>query len=246
MPSSLRNALFVASLCLTTASARADAYEMKDLEALEKTEGWQEAVQHLGDIPPSKRNDTWQRIADKSAAGYLATLDGHVLLRASDDMMKRYPTLKKSKAFMQARAELGLKAFAKTFGDSRHSAGEDPWLDELKAFVEVDTITADLPLRAGKTVTGRLVAYLALPFFKKAIQGTSGAGACKDADVKAALVAALSSSVWTDDAKALVEKSCFAEVKTLLEAEIVKDAGDTKKNACPLFAAKKVALAACK
>ncbi len=246
MTVSLRAMLCFVSLCAIASVARAEGYEMKDLEALEKLESWQEAVQHLGDIPPSKRNDTWQRIADKSAAGYLATLEGHALLHSADDMLKRYPTLKKSKSFMQARADLGLKAFGKTYGDSRHSQSDDPWLAELKTFVETDTLTPDLSLRAGKTITGRLVAYIAFPFFKKAIQGASGAGACKDSDVKASLVSALGSSVWVDDVKSIVEKMCFNDVKPGIEAELAKDNGDMVKNACPIFAAKKVTNAACK
>jgi hypothetical protein len=85
-----------------------------------------------------------------------------------------------------------------------------------------------------------------VPFYKKAITGASGAGACKDADVKKSLVSALSSSVWTDDAKALVDKYCFNEVRSALEAELAKDGDDIKKNACPVFAAKKITPAACK
>ncbi len=158
--------------------------------------------------------------------------------------MKRYPTLKKGKVFMQGRADAGLKAFAKTYSDSRHSSGDDPWMDELKAFVEADAVTADLPMRAGKLVTSRLVAYIAVPFFKKAI--AANAGACKDADVKKALVAALDDNVWQDDAKALVEKSCFADVRGALEEGLKKGDGHLKDNACPILAAKKVSVAACK
>ncbi len=233
--------------CLTGAAHAANVYEMKDLEALEKQEAWQETVEHLGDIMPTKRNDAWQRIADRASAGYLAGLDGQKMLQAAADLTKRYPTLKKSKAFMASRAETGLKAFQKTYGDSRHSAYEDPWMDQLKAFVEEDALTGDLPMRAGKLVAKRLVAYLAMPFFKKAINGATGPGACKDADVKNALSGGLAAGVYTEDAKALVEKFCFAEVKAGLEAELAKESNDKAiDNVCPIFKARKVANAACK
>jgi hypothetical protein len=200
-------------------------------------------VQHLGDIPPSKRNDAWQRIAEKASAGYLLQLDTHQVLRTADDLGKRYPTLKKSKVFMAGRADAGLKAFQKTYGDSRHSSGDDPWLDALKKFVEEDTVTPDLPLRAGKLINGRLVAYIAVPFYKKAI--AVNAGACKDGDVKTSIVSALTDNVWADDAKGLADK-CFADVRSALESELARGTGEVKKNACPVFAAKKVSVAACK
>lgn len=243
----MRRSVFVPAFVIASFATPvfAHEYELKDLEALEKQESWQEAVQHLGDIPPSKRNDTWQRIAEKSGAGYLAAQEGRATLSIADDLVKRYPTLKKSKVFMAGRTEAGLKAFGKTYSDSRHSAGDDPWMDQLKKFVEEDAVTADLPLRAGKLVTSRLVAYIAIPFFKKAIN--ANASACKDADVKKSLVSALADNVWQDDAKALVEKSCFAEVRGEIEAQLAKSPeGALKTNACPILAAKKVSVAACK
>lgn len=240
----MSRSVLVALSLIITAPAGAHEYEMKDLEALEKQEAWQEAVQHLGDILPSKRNDTWQRIAERATAGQLGQLEGRAVLQAADDFQKRFPILKKSKVFQQGRADAGLKAFSKTYADSRHSSSDDPWLDELKAFVEADPLTPDLALRAGKLVTSRLVAYLGVPFFKRAV--ASSAGACKDADVRAALVAALAENVWSDDAKALVDKSCWSDVRAELEAELKKDNNRLKKSACPLFAARKLAIAACK
>ena len=244
----MRHISLMLALAVTTVAAPAFAhdYEMKDLEALEKQEAWQEAVQHLGDIQPSKRNDAWQRIAEKASAGYLGQLDSKAVLSTSDDLMKRYPSLKKSKVFMQGRADAALKAFGKSYASSRHSTSDDPWLQSLREFVESDTLTADLPMRAGKLVSGRLVASIALPFYKKAIN--ANAAACKDADVKSSFVSALSRGEWTDDAKALLDKSCFGDVRGAIEAELSKegDHEDLKKNACPVFAQKKASIAACK
>jgi hypothetical protein len=245
-------------------TAYSGAYEMKDLEALEKQGSWQEALVHLDDIPPSKRNDAWNRIAEKSAGGVLAAIDpskeetgrgwgGSDLappraLHLADEILKQYPSLGKSKVFMQARADSALKGFKVTYANSSHNQGDDPWRDQLKAFVLTDTTTPDLALRAGKLVTSRLVAYVAIPFFKMAINGSSGAGACKDADVKKALVSALAESNWLDDAKALVDKSCFGDVRGALEAELAKTPANDKlkANACPIFAAHKASIAACK
>lgn len=237
-------AAVVASCLAVSLPAFAHNYEMKDLEALEKQEAWHEALQHLGDIQPSKRNDTWQRIADKAAVGELNALDGHAVLATADALMKQYPTLKKSKAFMQGRTDAGLKAFGKTFSDSRHSSGDDPWLEELKKFVEADTLTADLPLRAGKLVTSRLVAYLAVPFFTKAIN--ANAGACKDGEVKRSLASAVIDNVWQAEAKTLIDKGCWNDVRPTFEAELAKADDQGKVHGCAYLATKKITHAACK
>jgi hypothetical protein len=253
----MRAAYLVALLALPS-TVFAGTYEMKDLEALEKQESWQEALEHLDDVPPSKRNDAWQRIAEKSGAGVLNLIDPSKegdhrwtkpplphAVQLADAILKQYPSLKKSKIFMTARADAGLKGFKYTYSASSHTAGDDPWRDQLKEFVAADPSTGDLPLRAGKLVTSRLVAYIAIPFFKSAINGASGAGACKDNDVKSSIVSALADNEWTDDAKALADR-CFADVRGAMETELGKGADQMKKNACPIFTAKKVAVAACK
>jgi hypothetical protein len=255
--------LSVLAILALSAPAWSAPYEMKDLEALEKQESWQEILNHLEDVPPSKRNDAWTRIAEKSGAGVLNAIDPskegdhgrygklqppHAVALA-DAMLKQYPVLKKSKVFMAARADNGLKGFKYTYSNSSHNAGDDPWRDQLKEFAASDPLTADLQFRSGKLVASRLVAYVALPFFKAALNGTPGAAACKDADVKKSIVGALADGVWAEDAKALGEK-CFADVKADLEKELSGPDGDkldkAKQNVCPVFAAKKVTLAACK
>jgi hypothetical protein len=252
---------FVATLMLA-APAWAGSYEIKDLEALEKQQSWQEIINHLGDIPPSKRNDVWQRVAEKACAGVLTAVDPSKegeqgrwgppalphAVQLADAILKQYPTMKQSKVFMSARADSGLKGFKYTFSNSSHNQGDDPWRDQLKAFAASDPSTPDLQLRAGKLVTSRLVAYVAIPFFKAAMSGSSGASACKDADVKKALVSALSDSVWTEDAKAMTT-TCFADVKGDLEKELGGEPEKIEKlkaNACPIFTAKKVSVTACK
>jgi hypothetical protein len=240
----------------------AGGYEMKDLEALEKQGSLQEAFEHLGDIPPSKRNDAWNRIAEKSASSVLAGIDpskeetgrgwGDDLpppraLHLADEIIKQYPSLGKSKTFMQARADAALKGFKVTYANSAHSQSDDPWDKQLKAFVASDTMTPDLALRAGKLVTSRLVAYVAIPYFKTAITGNTGTRACKDPDVKKALVSGLADGHWVDDTKALVDKSCYGDVHSDIEAAFGKTSdANLKTNACPIFAAHKASIAACK
>ncbi|MEO6952837.1 MAG: hypothetical protein ABI321_13615 [Polyangia bacterium] len=245
-------------LCVS-APVFAGSYEMKDLEALEKQESWQEALDHLGDIAPSKRDKTWDRIAEKSAIAIMGTMDSSKdvsgrgynsrlapprALAFADDLAAKYPMFKKSKTFMAARADAALKGFKFTFNNSSHSTGNDPWLEQVKAFQQTDTTTPDIPLRIGKMISGRLVAYMAIPFYKPAL--ASNGGLCKDADVKAAIVSSVVSNVWMDDGKAMAEK-CWGDVKGGIEVEVKKeDADEARKYACPVLAAHKITPAECK
>lgn len=251
-----RSLPLVLALC-ASAPVLAASYEMKDLEALEKQESWQEAIDHLGDIAPSKRDKSWERIAEKSAIAVMTGLDPSkegqgrssrpALPRAlsfADEFAARYPIFKKSKAFMAARADAALKGFKYTFNASSHSGSDDPWLEQVKAFQRSDTTSPDVPLRIGKLVSGRLVGYMAIPFYKAAL--ASSGGLCKDADVKTAIVSAITSNVWMDDARPMADK-CWSDVKGGIETEVKKeDADEARKNACPVLAAHKVVLAECK
>jgi hypothetical protein len=231
-------------LVLLPLAASASTYELADLKALETQQGWRELVDHLGDIVPSKRNDEWKGLAERSLVGLLSALDlkderkAQQALGQIDEQLERWAFLKQSKPFLAKRAEVGLKAFAMTFGSSRHSAGDDPWRDRLKEFVAADTVTPDLPLRAGKLITSRLVADAAIPYFKAAL-GKGGKPLCKDADVQKALVAGWLDATYLDETTAMTD-TCFDELKPLLTAELAKASYGARKNSlCPYLLTKK-------
>lgn len=230
------------SLVLTLALGA--TYELADLKALESQQGWRELVDHLQDIVPSKRDAEWKGLAERGLVGLLDTLDlkdAQKAQRALDEIdaqLKRWAWLKQSKPFLAKRADVGLKAFAMTYGNSRHSAGDDPWRDALKEFVAADPVTADLNLRAGKLVTSRLVADVAIPFFKAAL-ATGGKALCKDAEVQKALLAAWEDGSFKDDATAMTD-TCWDELKAPLTASLAKAPYAARKNAlCPYLTAKK-------
>ncbi len=231
-------------LVLLPFTASAAPYELADLKALETQQGWRELVDHLGDIVPSKRNDEWKGLAERSLVALLDTLEvkdehkAQEMLNQIDEQLKRWAFLKQSKPFLARRADVGLKAFAITFGSSRHNAGDDPWRERLKDFVAADTVTADLPLRAGKLVTSRLVADAAIPFFKPAL-AKAGKPLCRDADVQKALVASWLEGTYREDATAMTD-TCFDELKPRLTAELAKASYGARKNSlCPYLLTKK-------
>lgn len=218
-------------------------YELADLKALESQQGWRELVDHLGDILPSKRDAEWKGLAERSLVGLLDTLDlkdapkAQRALDEIDAQLKRWAWLKQSKAFMAKRADVGLKAFGVTYSASRHSASDDPWRDALKDFVAADTLTADLPLRAGKLITARLVAEIAIPYFKTALAANKAL--CKDAEVQKALLSAWESGSFKDDATAMTD-TCWADLQAPIVAMLAKGSYATRKNSiCPYLTAKK-------
>jgi hypothetical protein len=238
----MRGFVFAIALCSAAASAADTKYEMADLQALEKQSSWEELVNHLEDIPPSKRDATWMGLAERSCSGLLdgVKIDEHEAESAiylADRILKRYPALKQSKAFMAKRADVGLKAFGYTYSNYRHSAGDDQWIEQMKAFVKDDAVTADLPQRAAKKVQVYLVAYCAWPFWKMAID--RGGAVCKDADFQKSVVAAIDDGVWKEETVDTAQNKCWADMKAPLLAAFddAKKSG-FRKNACPMLKSK--------
>ena len=214
-------------LCLLLSlSASAATYELADLKALDKDKSWRELVDHLNDIVPSKRDAEWKAIAERACTGVLDPSElkdvasSQRSLDQMDELMKRYGWLKESKPFLTRRADVGLKAMGWTYQNSRHSSGEDPWMDKLKTFVAADALTPDMALRALKLVTSRLVPVVAFPLVKPAL-ARGGKATCKDADVLQAMLGALTEGSWKEES-AEVSTTCWEELKPLVLAEVLK------------------------
>ncbi|HEX2572197.1 MAG TPA: hypothetical protein VH877_21815 [Polyangia bacterium] len=240
----IRPLLCLSLLVAGAHAAAAATYEMADLKALEKQGSWQELVEHLEDIPPSKRNAEWQGIAERGCTSYLGTFeikedrDAALPLEEMGRLLKRYAFLKQSRPFMAKRAEVGLKSFQYSYSLSRHNRGDDKWLTGLEEFVQADTVTTDLPLRAAKLVVSRLVADTAFPFFKMAL-ARSGKAVCKEPEFHQTLVATLDEGVWLPEVTEIVQKTCWNEVKGPLLAALGKSESDSyREHVCPALQAK--------
>ncbi|MBL8952971.1 MAG: hypothetical protein JNK82_19495 [Myxococcaceae bacterium] len=232
-------------LSLIVAVALTAPYELADLKALEKQQSWAELVQHLSDIAPSKRDKDWEGLAERAGAGYLGTFEmkkpetAEAPMDAADDLIKKYPFLKQSKVFMGKRAEVAVKAYGLSFSNYRHSSGEDPWLDELRAMAESDTVTPDLPYRLAKEVVlPKLIAVTAFPLFKLSLDRGSKT-LCKDADFHKALIGALEDGSWKSETESMSGK-CWDDFKGPLTAALTAPKANNafRRNACPLLASK--------
>jgi hypothetical protein len=236
----MRTALIAAIGMALPAAAYAAGYEMKDLETLSKQGQWQELMEHLDDIPPSKRDAKWQSLAERACASVLAAIevDDRSLERVigqSDAMIKRYPALGRSSAFMAKRADVGLQAFRKSFGHYSHNRGDDPWLGKLIEFVRGDTSTADLPLRAAQLANSLLVKSCSIPILKIGVE-RSAAAVCKAPDLAWSVVSALEDGVWLKDVGELAKARCWNELRGPISAALEKSTSrDFTENACPLL-----------
>jgi hypothetical protein len=237
-------AALVAAASLLSGNALAKKYSITDLNALEEQGAWTEIVEHLNDIPPSQRTGAWLKISEKAAIEYLATLDidrdPFAALVAADQFTKQYPHLKKSSAFMQKRADVGLKGFEVCFKAS-YSGGECH--DRLLGFVDADAKNADLAFRAGKLVRLNQFAYVAVPYFKRAVDRGMDAKSCGDEDLQLAVVAALglpANDNRVADARAIASGTCFSALSGPLMEEFNKNTKGSYyfDNACGFLKAK--------
>src|ERR1700729_2070430 len=113
----------VLALSMSAASADSHKYSLKDLKALIDSKGYQEALQHLGDISPGDRNQDWINIAGTASAGYLATTDDAQKLQIIEMVEQQYPTVVKSPDYTRARLAAIPGAFGKCFDQAGSSYG---------------------------------------------------------------------------------------------------------------------------
>lgn len=214
-------------LCLLfPLSALAATYELADLKALDKDQSWRELVDHLTDIVPGKRDAEWKAIAERACLGVLDPAEvkdaasSQRVLDQLDELMKRFGWLKDNKAFMSRRAEVGFKALGWTFSSSRHSSGDDPWLERVKTFIGADAVTPDIALRGLKLITSRLTAVVAFPLVKPVL-AKGGKALCKDADVQKTLLSTVMDGAWKAESAEPVG-TCWDELKPQVLAEVLK------------------------
>jgi hypothetical protein len=227
------------ALLLATSFARAERkYALEDLEALVKSESWDEASQHLEDVAPSKRDRKWQVVVEKTAVARLKAfkLDREPLggVVAADGLTRRHGFLKKNKPFMQARAEIGLKGFERCFqlhwSPARCS-------DRLLPFVEADAGNLDLATKAAQLQMRNAFAYFAAPLWTLvAAWGKGSKNACTaerlDESVLAAMGLPASHQMLEPGMK--VAEVCLAHLKGKLQAAVL-GGGYKKTNICALL-----------
>jgi hypothetical protein len=233
----MRRLAVAAGICVLAICLRAGAeekkYTMADLEALAKNESWGELLPHLEDIAPAQRNQKWQAVVERCAAGSIKSFkkdrNPFAALAYADGLTKRYGFLKKSKPFMAIRAEAGLKGFAACF-EERYGRCDE----RLLPFVEEDG-SFELAVNAAGLMMRHQHHYFALPYYKLAWD-RGKAKVCSAKRLDEAVIAGLS---LPDDDKKLpiataLAESCFTQLKAALLKGSFSDKR-YKARVCPIL-----------
>jgi len=244
----------VLSLALAGRSAGAEQkkYTMKDLEALVKSESWSELGGHLEDIAPAQRSERWKKIVEATALNLVqaekADNDPFCGLVLADGMTKRFAFLKKSRPFMDRRAEVGLKGFEVCYA---HSYSGGPCNERILPFVEADPGNVDFALKAGQLVIRNQNHYFSIPFFRLAVVWAKGEKkTCEASRLGEALYAALrlpaSYTKLVADARETA-RTCWPTLRGgLLKQLAAADSSYLVANLCPVVKEQKERSPRCK
>jgi hypothetical protein len=240
----VRRCALVGALLVATWSIPAQAqYTMVDLQALADQHGWAELIAHLGDIPPSRRDDNWKTLAQEAGIGSIqdaikheAPVDGLVV---SEQLLTAFPGVKDSPEFMAKRADVGIKAFNLCF---QFDKLVETCARLMRTFVAEDPDNHDLAFRAGLIARLNLLSWTAVPYFAMALQ--TGDPRCSNDQVDIAVLSGLALPPDDSDyhdalqgAKTIAGKLCW----TALRAQLIKNLDDAssyyRDNTCPILRA---------
>jgi hypothetical protein len=221
------------------ADAKEKPYTLGDLKTLVSQKAYEEAVGHLGDLRPSERTAEWLDVAVAAASGYVAQLPTSQIMYAIEAIDRAFPQVLTSPKYTQVRAEQGLKSYGKCLAES------DACLESATRFLEADPSNTDLALKMSKVVLRSFSSkYTAAPFFKRAVSGKAPGAACKDEDLKTAMVAALGLPKSYDGAAAgrAIADVCWNEQKKTVSDQLTEavstSSGYVRANTCEVLKAK--------
>ena len=225
---------------LLAAPAHADKkYTIEDLEALVKSQSWDEAAQHLEDVPPAKREARWKAVVEKTAIGQLRALDLDKnpleALVMADAYTKRLNVLLQSRPFMQVRAELGLKGFERCF---ELQWSTEQCSDRLLPFVEADRTNLDLAIKAAQLQQKNAYSYWSAALWRVAVErGKASKKVCTVYPMADAIIAAMGLPADHKMVKPAqrVADLCFPYLKTRLQENVGFGEKYAKENTCPLL-----------
>ena len=223
--------------------AKDQTYAMADLQALEKKGAWEELLAHAEDIPPAQRSAAWEKTVEKAAIGYLQQLGTDTAafegVFTSQALLGRYPHLLKSSDFMAKRGEAGKAASAICLKNAYRG---QHCIDMMKDFLKTQNTAPETGFAFGKIVRLNQNAYVAVPFFRWALDQKKDAGPCADEDLSLAVVAGLGLPPDYDNAQAarhVAVGACWDQLKPAIRKELIASpTGYAKDNICAVLKSK--------
>jgi len=217
---------------------------MADLKALSSKGQWEELIQHIEDVPPSKRNAEWDALLERAATELLtlsSNSSGYAAFRSAELLVERYPTLTKSERFMAKRYEVSTVAFQNCLTESYDGS---ECLRSMQDFLKVGSPPPDVAFRFGKLVRGKLNHHLAVPFFHRGLQGKPvNAPECADQDLGLAVKSGLALPPADENARLardIAGERCFGVLESAIVAQLTARGSDSfdAKNICDVLKAK--------
>ena len=216
---------------------------MTDLDALEKKGAHEELLEHAEDVPPAQRGAAWEKIVEKAASGYMASLtsgsSSYEGFWTSQSLVKRYPFLAKSADFMKKRGEAAEAASDRCLHDSYRG---QHCIEMMTKFLQTAGTSPEIGLAFGKVTRKNQNHYVAVPFFKWALDAKKDASFCKDEDLKMAVIAGMGLPPEYDnaiDSRAITSGACWDSLKSELTTELIKNStGYYRDNTCAVLKAK--------
>lgn len=187
---------------ISDAAAGKKSMSMDDLTALSSSGENEELLHHAKDIAPAKRDAKWKAMVEKAAIASLESIDvdGEPWRAAiePEGLAKEFPHLRTSRAFMDKRAEVGLKSFPRCY---QHSWSGASCNDRLIAFVKGDKGNVKLAVQAGDIMIREQFPYIAIRAYRIAVLDFKGAAsACGESELKRSVAAAFDANLPEDEA----------------------------------------------
>lgn len=219
-------------LKVNAANAEDRRYTMDDLKALGKSGSYRELYDHLKDIPPAKRDASWEDLVEQASRGLLdeATEPGQKQ-RLLDEMRQEYPSLKKSKKIGAGANAHALKDF-----EACYDAGYDgnDCTKALMEYVKKHGKDAKVALGAAKLVRHKMTSWSALAFYKIALDVGKPSEVCADPDLPPAIESGIdvsSESVLKDVAE-IVDTLCWKDLHEVALQKLMTASQDAQEVLC--------------
>jgi hypothetical protein len=232
-------AVCVLCSCATAPVAGFSSYPLEELQALDAQEAWNELLSRALEVAPSKRDAQWQTLLDHAAIAKLAALEvtdqasASTALRIADELMVTYPSLHKSRPYLDKRVELNVVALPMVL-ESRQT-GE--WLARITKLAEHDAVTPRLAQRLATEVVGkRLIPSTGLPLWFLALKRDGAEKVCGEPGLSKAVMEVVADGAGAE-VKDLVMKTCQAQLRApVMELVKTTDSRTVLLRVCPLLA----------
>ena len=228
---------------LSSSAAKGKELSMADLQALEKKGAWEELLGHAEDIPPTQRGAAWEKLIERAAIGYMQSLTTNTAayegVFTAQAFIKRYPHLMKSTEFMAKRGEAAKVAAEQCLRDSYRGKH---CIEMMTDFLKTSNTGADIGFAFGKITRRNQNHYVAVPFFKWALDQKKDAAWCGDEDLKMAVVAGLGLPPDYENAsgaRQIAANTCWDSLKADITKQLKESPeGYYRDNACAVLKAK--------